>query len=511
MSRNDSSRQLLVIGFGLMLLLLFLVTLIGLVHMRSQNQQLQHMVDVRNVKTDIIVSMRNIARERSLTLYQTAIEQDLFNTDDGIIRMSVLAGQFIGLRDQMRSMDISEQEKQDLEEVLKFVMFSVDQQHEVIALLLAEDYEAANEVLKTRAIPAQERLLQAYDDWVDEERLRSKKDAESMARSYQYALISMLVLGGSLLILGTLISIYIIKKYTRIGTELHELNAELEYRVEERTLELSQTNDSLKQTLATLNQAQGQLIQSEKMASLGSLVAGISHEVNTPIGIGMTAASHLEDEMNKLMIAYDAGNMKRSALEKFMEHAIESSEIIVKNLKRASELIRSFKRVAVDQTSEDWHEINLHEYINDIITSLRPRFKNTKILVENLCDRDVHFYTNPGAIYQIFSNLMINSIVHGYEKGQPGFVYIHCEQEADALSLIYHDDGKGIPPDDLNKVFDPFFTTRRGSGGSGLGLHLVYNLVNTSLKGNIQVVSEPGEGTKFTVVLPKLTADHKAA
>lgn len=494
-----------------MLLLLLLVTLIGLGHMRSQNQQLQHMVDVRNVKTDIIVNMRNIARERSLTLYQVAIERDLFNTDEGIIRMSVLAGQFLGLRDQMRGMDISAQEKQDLDAIMNIVLFSVDQQNEVIALLLEEDYEAANQILKTRAIPAQETLLRAYDDWVDEERLISRNEAEAMARSYQYAVISMLVLGGSLIILGTLISIYIVRKHALIEGQLHELNTELEYRVDERTLELSQTNDSLKQTLSTLNQTQGQLIQSEKMASLGSLVAGISHEVNTPIGIGMTAASHLEDETNKLIIAYEAGNMKRSSLEKFMEHAIESSEIIVKNLKRASELIRSFKRVAVDQTSEDWHDINLYEYINDVITSLRPRFKNTNILVENHCDQDIHFYTNPGAIYQIFSNLMINSIVHGYEQGQPGLIDIHCEQESNSIRLFYHDDGKGIPADDLNKVFDPFFTTRRGSGGSGLGLHLVYNLVNTSLKGDVQVLSEPGTGTKFTLILPKLTADHKAA
>jgi signal transduction histidine kinase len=144
----------------------------------------------------------------------------------------------------------------------------------------------------------------------------------------------------------------------------------------------------------------------------------------------------------------------------------------------------------------------LHEYIDDIITSLQPSLKGTDILVENLCDRDVDCYTNPGAIYQILSNLLMNSVIHAYDEGQNGVIHIFCEQTPDGLKITYQDDGRGIPAENLSKLFDPFFTTRRGNGGSGLGLHLVYNLVTAGLKGDIDVQSTEGRGTVFTLTLP---------
>jgi signal transduction histidine kinase len=499
---SDASSRMLISGFGFMLILLLLVTVIGLGNMKSQNDRLQYMVDVRNHKSEIIVDMRNVARERSLVLYQMVISQDPFETDEGVIRLSELAGSFLGNVDRLRNMGLDSEESKQLDRLFDIAIESTLYQRKVIDLLKQEEYKEASSTLTAESIPAQNRLLAAYDEFVAQQSQLSKEAAQEASTSYRYAVTTMLLLSGSLLILGVISSIFVIRHSTHVQKQLRELNQSLESRVAERTHELSETNKSLTETLNTLSQTQSQLVQSEKMASLGGLVAGISHEVNTPIGIGMTAASHLEDEVSRFKVSYEAGNMKRSALEDFMRHALESSSIILQNLKRASSLIGSFKRVAVDQTSEEWHSINVHEYIDDIITSLRPRFKGSNIIVENLCDRDVDFYTNPGAIYQVISNLMLNSLLHAYDEGQSGVIHIYCEFDQRQLTLTVQDDGKGIPEESLSKIFDPFFTTRRGTGGSGLGLHLVYNLVTTGLQGSIDVQSTVGRGVVFKIMLP---------
>jgi signal transduction histidine kinase len=506
----DNSSRMLISGFGFMLLLLLLVTAIALGNMKSQNDRLQHMVDVRNLKTDTIVTMRNVARERSLILYQMVIAQDLFETDEGVVRLSELAGDFLGNVELMRSLDLNDEETEHLQRLFDLAIESTVSQRKVIGLLELEAYAEASDTLKEESIPAQDRLLHAYDEFVEHQLAYSRQAAHEAETGYQYAVTTMIILGGSLVALGLFISVVVVRETAHSEKKLRELNLNLESRVEERTQELSETNVSLRETLATLSQTQDQLVHSEKMASLGSLVAGISHEVNTPIGIGMTAASHLEDEVEQLTIAYEANKLKQSDFKGFVEQAKESSEIILKNLRRASNLIGSFKRVAVDQTSEEWHTINVHEYIDDIITSLQPSFKGFTVLVENLCDNDIDLYTNPGAIYQVFSNLILNSLMHAFDEARPGIIHIFCEKVDKDLKMTYQDDGKGIHEDNLNQIFDPFFTTRRGSGGSGLGLHLVYNLVTAGLKGTINVQSGANSGVVFTITLPVTTEPNQA-
>jgi signal transduction histidine kinase len=238
------------------------------------------------------------------------------------------------------------------------------------------------------------------------------------------------------------------------------------------------------------------------MASLGGLVAGISHEINTPLGIGVTAASSIDMEVNKLNSEFQAGTMKRSTLENFIMHTSMASGILLSNLKRAAELIKSFKQVAVDQSSDDNRSINLHAYVAEILSSLQPKLKVTAVQVENLCDREIEIFTKPGAIYQILSNLMINSLTHAYDLTQRGLVSIAAKHDGDNIVLTYQDDGKGIPEQDIKRIFDPFFTTKRGQGGSGLGLNIVYNLVVTTLGGSIEVNSKPYRGTTFTIIFP---------
>jgi PAS domain S-box-containing protein len=272
---------------------------------------------------------------------------------------------------------------------------------------------------------------------------------------------------------------------------------------------LLQANEDLKETITTLTETQAQLVQADKMASLGSLVAGISHEINTPIGIGVTSATTLQEEVSQLQRQFNEGSMKRSNLERFLGQAEQGLDILTRNLLRAADLIRSFKRVAVDQSSDQWRRLDLREYVDEILTSLRPRWKHTPIQVFNEVEEDILLYTHPGALYQIISNLVMNSLTHAYEPEQAGRLRISGRISGGRLYLEYSDDGKGIPLEFQNRVFDPFFTTRRGAGGSGLGMHIVYNLVTGTLKGSIVLASHPGEGTTFRMALPLLKEESQ--
>jgi len=275
-------------------------------------------------------------------------------------------------------------------------------------------------------------------------------------------------------------------------------------------LALIDANQNLSHTIATLRDTQSQLVQSEKMASLGALVAGISHEINTPIGIGVTSATTLQEEFKGLSRAFDGGTLKRSSLERFIAHGLNGCDILVNNLLRAAELIRSFKQVAVDQSSEEWRHLNLHDYIDEIILSLKPRLKGSTVQVLNASNRHLTIRTHPGAIYQILSNLLLNALTHAYEPGQPGRIRISAEQVGEELQLDFADDGKGISSDIEDRIFDPFFTTRRGAGGSGLGLHIVYNLVAGTLGGVIHLVKHAGPGTTFRIRFPLQSQKEEA-
>jgi signal transduction histidine kinase len=276
---------------------------------------------------------------------------------------------------------------------------------------------------------------------------------------------------------------------------LRELNETLEQRVLDRTQELSRS-------LASLRETQAQLVQSEKMASLGGLVAGISHEINTPLGIGVTSATTLQEEFRSLRQAFEDNTLKRSTLERFISHGLNGCDILVTNLLRAAELIRSFKQVAVDQSSDDWRVINLHEYIDEIIVSLKPRLKSSRVQVLNESNGQLVLRTHPGAIYQILSNLVLNALIHAYAPDQPGTIRIRAERVGQDIELDVADDGKGVPADIQDRIFDPFFTTRRGTGGSGLGLHIVFNLVSGTLAGGIQLVKNASQGATFRIRFP---------
>jgi PAS domain S-box-containing protein len=275
-----------------------------------------------------------------------------------------------------------------------------------------------------------------------------------------------------------------------------------EKRVEMRTQELSRSNDELKLTLERLQQTQKQLVESEKMAALGGLVAGIAHEINTPVGVGVTAASVLEDETRQLAELYRQGQMKKTDLEQYMSVTERSSQMILNNLERAAELIRSFKQVAVDQSSESKRRFNVKNYLEEILTSLTPSLRKARARCAVDCVADLEIESYPGVLSQIITNLVINALAHAFDGEQNGVISIAVKKSEDRLEIEFSDNGKGMGPEVLAKIFDPFFTTRRGEGGSGLGLHIVYNLITQTLKGGIASRSQPGHGTSFAIQWP---------
>lgn len=285
-------------------------------------------------------------------------------------------------------------------------------------------------------------------------------------------------------------------------TEIRDLNEDLEARVIRRTADLAAANDELHQAMAQLKDAQGQLVESEKMASLGGLVAGVAHEINTPVGIGVTAATHLTEATKNFRRNYDDGAMKRRDLESFLGVAEQSTDIIFGNLRRAADLIKSFKQVAVDQSSDERRVFNACEYIDEIVTSLGAVLKKSPHKVVVNCDPALELDSYPGAYSQILTNLIMNSLVHAYDADDAGTITIDLHADKDGIMLRYADDGKGMPEDAVAKVFEPFFTTKRGAGGSGLGMHILYNLVNGKLSGAVTCESEPGKGTTFTIATP---------
>ena len=287
---------------------------------------------------------------------------------------------------------------------------------------------------------------------------------------------------------------------------LAELNADLEQHVARRTQQLEVTNRELQGTLETLKKTQAQLIQAEKMTLLISLVAGVAHEINTPVSMGLTAASHLDQKTQELehLIATDA--LKRSDLDAYVKVAHEANRIILRNMQLASERIQGFKSIAVDQASGERRRFQMKTYLEDVLLSLRPKLKKVPHTITIVCPSDLEIDSYPGAFSQIFGDLIINSLEHGFEHKEQGEIHITVTTQPENMLLIsYRDNGKGMDEEQCARIFDAFFTTKRQQGGSGLGMNVVYNLVTRKLQGQIECESVLGVLTEFRMHLPLTT------
>ncbi|MFT5162853.1 MAG: signal transduction histidine kinase [Alteromonadaceae bacterium] len=281
-----------------------------------------------------------------------------------------------------------------------------------------------------------------------------------------------------------------------------ELTVEISKRRQKEN-ELTHKRQELEKMVDELNQAQDRLVQNEKFAAIGGLVAGLTHEVNTPIGIGVTAITFLAERLESLEEAFDSKTLSQKSLENFISEMKQGSSLLMSNLQRASELTASFKQITVDQASEAIRLINLKTYLNEIIKSLYPKLKKHNHIIEINCPEDIELKIPAGAISQIFTNLILNSVIHGFEQKAKGLMKIDVEDQGEMLKITYSDNGKGMGGRQLEQIFDPFFTTKRDQGGSGLGTHIVYNLVRQTLDGTIEAHSVIGKGLSYLIFFPK--------
>lgn len=285
---------------------------------------------------------------------------------------------------------------------------------------------------------------------------------------------------------------------------LRELNRDLEKRVAERTASLAGANADLQRTLAHLDATRETLVQSEKMAALGSLVAGVAHELNTPLGNSLMATTTLQGEARSFTDEMQQG-LRRSALERLLSQVAQATQITQRNLERALDLVSSFKQVAVDQTSAQRRSFALEEVVREIMLTLKPTISRTRHQVTAEIPPDIELDSYPGALGQILTNLVSNALVHGLgeQAGTGGVIRIEAERlDKHSVRLSVRDNGAGIAPDLLPRVFDPFVTTRMGRGGTGLGLNIAYNLARNVLGGGLSVSSAPGHGACFELRMP---------
>lgn len=267
--------------------------------------------------------------------------------------------------------------------------------------------------------------------------------------------------------------------------------------------ENEQKTKELRDTLDHLKGAQKQLVESEKMAALGSLVAGVAHEIKTPVGNAFTAVTLLRERTLELSGLFEQNQVKRGDFKLFLQDMDEGTKMAQNNIEQASNLIVNFKQVAVDQTSEAKRQFNLKTYLEDeVVLSVKPQLKHTAHTLEVICPEDIKLDSYPGAFLQIITNFVNNSLMHAFVETEPGHIQIEAYQDNQTCILTYRDNGKGMPPAVLEKIFEPFFTTNRMGGGTGLGMHIIYNLIHQKLGGQITCYSEEGQGAEFTVRIP---------
>jgi len=329
--------------------------------------------------------------------------------------------------------------------------------------------------------------------------IRGTNEALALIRSN---FIKMAGLGALVFMLSMALIVFAARRITAAEAQIRALNVHLEDRVEERTHELELANDNLVATLDNLESARDELVRREKLASLGALVAGVAHELNTPIGNAVLVASSLSDAAEGLKNAAATG-LSRKALTAYIDDTLRGFAMLNMSLHRAGELIIGFKQLAVDRSSDKRREFSPAEIMDEVLLAVGPALKHTAHHIEVDISRAIRMDGPPGPLSQILVNLINNSLLHGFEGIKSGIIRVHVVPVSDdGLMLTFSDNGVGMSPDVVRHVFDPFFSTKFGHGGSGIGMHIVYSLVTNAFGGKIDVESTPGGGTTWRLALP---------
>ena len=336
---------------------------------------------------------------------------------------------------------------------------------------------------------------------------RSQGQMETVLRRADGVLLQMLVATRFLIEAERplLVSTYIdITEREESRLKIETLNAELESRVMRRTAQLEEANQELSKTLETLQLAKTKFVQSEILAYLVAFVACVSHDLNTPIGNVLTVASSLQHKVQEFSQKLDSG-LRKSDLQGFVEETRFASELLTRNLERAGFLISSFKKVAVDQAAAQRQVFGLNALVSEALLSIRPLIKSYVCTVAEDLPQDIELESYPVALEQVLVSLVTNALLHGFDPLEAGSITVSAlPGEDDSVLLVVRDTGKGIAAENLHHIFEPFYTTRPGQGGSGLGLHIVHNIVDGVLGGQIKVSSEQGHWTEFCLVLPRV-------
>lgn len=334
-----------------------------------------------------------------------------------------------------------------------------------------------------------------------------------------------------LLIINVLITFVMILFATFIAKYLNTLisrNSELEHMVDERTKELVSTNEYLKVSMAELEESKGELtilndqlettliqvremqdkvVMSEKLASLGELVTSVAHELNTPLGICITTNSYILAEIDAIKTSYETGKISKKALANCIEESIKAVSITEKSLKQMANLIDAFKQVTLDKSMIDIKKINIKDYLLKIISEYKQNEGGHTIEVE--CSDEFEIVTYPTVIKQLFKQLINNSMIHGFEDEKSRHIFIKVSRRGSEIEIKYTDDGKGIAKNISKKVFEPFYTTKKNKGNAGLGMHIIYNLVSTTLDGTLEFNSHEGEGVEFVITFNAIDLEYK--
>lgn len=292
------------------------------------------------------------------------------------------------------------------------------------------------------------------------------------------------------------------KNYIERQDEMGEISHSFQKMIDAFRNENSLLEEKVEQINSVLEKQYAYILETEKAASLGNLVAGVSHEINTPLGVGISTASHIEMLTQNIIKKMSTNKMSKEDLFHYFEHITESTEILNSNLDRAARLVRSFKDIAVDQGSEIKESFQLSKIIENVVTSLKNEYKRKRHKIEYVCDETISISSYPGLFSQLLTNLIMNSIQHGFRNRMDGKISIECWLDGALLFIVYRDNGKGISEEEQKKIFEPFYTTYRENGNSGLGMSIINNIITQNLNGKIQMESVEGEYTKFTIVIP---------